>query len=181
MNEMIENKFIIRGNTLELRERVRDDLARELLWKKDKEVCYLEGLLHEGYKIPDYDITEWDNISHTDEFNRDKLVLSIYTHEHHIGATGFFPDSQDISSGEVGIIIGSHDCRGKGYGTEALKLFINYLFEAKKVKRLYGVVYKFNERAYKTALKAGFTEINVISKYHPEYGFYEQSFLELKS
>jgi RimJ/RimL family protein N-acetyltransferase len=175
-------KTIINGNTLELRERVKKDLERELIWKKDREICYLEGLEHEGYKIPDYDETEWSHISQTDEFNKENLVFSIYIPGNiHIGSAGFFSDSQDRRSGEVGIIIGESDYRGKGYGTEAVKLFINYLFETKKVKKLYGVIYKFNERAYKTALKTGFIEKKVISKYHREYGFYEKSFLEIEA
>jgi RimJ/RimL family protein N-acetyltransferase len=173
-------KTVIKGHDLELRKRVKEDLARELIWTQDKEICYLEGLLHENYLCPDYDVTEWDNISQTDEFNKEKLVLSIYTQEHHIGSTGFFPDLQDRTSGEIGIIIGSQDYRGKGHGTEALRLFINYLLETEKVKKLYGIVYKFNKIAYKTALKTGFIEKNVISKYHSDYGFYEKSLLELE-
>jgi len=57
----------------------------------------------------------------------------------------------------LGITIGENDQIGKGYGTEALALWIDYLFTHSPVHRLGLVTYSFNKRMVRVAEKVGFT------------------------
>lgn len=57
---------------------------------------------------------------------------------------------------EYGIFIGETDCLGKGYGTEAAELMIEYAFEFLGIHKLMLRVYAENERAIKSYEKAGF-------------------------
>ena len=57
---------------------------------------------------------------------------------------------------EHGIFIGETDCLGKGYGTEAAELMIEYAFEFLGIHKLMLRVYAENERAIKSYEKAGF-------------------------
>lgn len=66
--------------------------------------------------------------------------------------------SQMNRVGELGIVIGEKDCWGKGYGTEALKLLIEYGFNTFDLHRIELITYGFNERAFKSYLKVGFRE-----------------------
>lgn len=59
----------------------------------------------------------------------------------------------------VGIMIGEEENRGKGYGTDALKLLISYAFDYLNLHNLMLVVYNFNEGAIKAYKKCGFKEI----------------------
>ena len=58
--------------------------------------------------------------------------------------------------GEYGIFIGDVDYLGKGYGTEAAELMIEYAFEFIGLHKLMLRVYADNERAIKSYEKAGF-------------------------
>jgi len=56
---------------------------------------------------------------------------------------------------ELGIVLDPARL-GEGYGSLALKVFLEMYFEKMKMDKLYLKAAKFNERAYKTYLKAGF-------------------------
>ncbi|MCL2633561.1 MAG: GNAT family N-acetyltransferase [Oscillospiraceae bacterium] len=58
----------------------------------------------------------------------------------------------------VGIFIGDEECRGKGYGTEAMSLVIKYGFDVLNLNNINLNVFSFNERAVKSYIKAGFKE-----------------------
>jgi RimJ/RimL family protein N-acetyltransferase len=52
--------------------------------------------------------------------------------------------------------IGNSDYRSKGYGTEALKLFLNYLFNELGLRKVKLNVFCFNKRAIRCYEKCGF-------------------------
>lgn len=60
--------------------------------------------------------------------------------------------------GRIGILIGSAERLGRGYGTEAMKLLIPFAFREMNLNRLELEVYDFNERAIRSYLNCGFKE-----------------------
>jgi RimJ/RimL family protein N-acetyltransferase len=60
--------------------------------------------------------------------------------------------------GSIGIVIGSSEQLGLGYGTEAMKLLIRFAFQEMNLNRLQLEVYDFNDRAYRCYLTCGFKE-----------------------
>ena len=60
--------------------------------------------------------------------------------------------------GHLGITIGEKDQWGKGYGTEAMQLLINYCFQTLNMHKVELNVYDFNTRAIKSYTKIGFKE-----------------------
>lgn len=64
-------------------------------------------------------------------------------------------------SSEMAIRIG-RDHWGKGYGTAATRIFLDYLFETLGVKRVWLEVVDFNERAIKMYRQVGFRETSKV-------------------
>ena len=60
--------------------------------------------------------------------------------------------------GEIGLFIGPKEEKGKGYGPEAIKLLLDYGFNALNLQNIELGVYSFNERAIKAYKKLGFKE-----------------------
>ena len=56
----------------------------------------------------------------------------------------------------VSIKIGTKELKNKGYGTETLKLILNYAFEELKLHRIYANVLEYNEPSRKLFVKCGF-------------------------
>jgi RimJ/RimL family protein N-acetyltransferase len=61
-----------------------------------------------------------------------------------------------LDSLEIGYLIFDEKNRGKGIATEALTLFVDYLFAAKKVNRLEIRTHPDNKASERVALKCGF-------------------------
>ena len=75
----------------------------------------------------------------------------------------------------LGIFIGDEDNRSKGYGTEAMKLLVEYGFNILGLHNIDLKVFSFNERAIKAYEKVGFKEYGrrhesyfLDGKYHDE-------------
>jgi len=76
---------------------------------------------------------------------------------------------------EVGLFIGDKENWSKGYGTEALKLLLDFAFNIRNLNNIILHVFAFNERAVKSYKKVGFKEIGrrrksyfAVGKYHDE-------------
>lgn len=74
----------------------------------------------------------------------------------------------------------------KGYGSETLRVFLNYYFKQLKMKRMYLEVAEFNKRAYKAYKNIGFKPIGYyLDEFHdtsldlnnPYYLKYKSSFV----
>jgi RimJ/RimL family protein N-acetyltransferase len=59
---------------------------------------------------------------------------------------------------EVGIVIGEPDARGRGYGTEAMRLLLDYLFTALGLHSVMLLTYEYNLAARRAYEKVGFRE-----------------------
>lgn len=59
----------------------------------------------------------------------------------------------------VGIFIGEGDCRGKGYGQEAMRLLLDFGFNLLNLHNIMLGVFAFNERAIHAYQRLGFHEI----------------------
>ena len=74
--------------------------------------------------------------------------------------------------GHLGITIGEKDHWGKGYGTEAMQLLVNYCFQTLNMHKVELTVYDFNTRAIKCYTNFGFIEEGILRKSHYVNGKY---------
>lgn len=77
--------------------------------------------------------------------------------DRHIGIVWTFKAIPYFDAIEVGYQVFREEDRGKGYGTEAVKLLIDYLFESKPVNRLEIRLATENVASERVAIKAGFS------------------------
>ena len=75
-----------------------------------------------------------------------------------VGNTGLHRIDHRNRTAEFGIIIGEADCRGKGYGTEAARLMLDYGFTALGLFNVMLRVHAFNLAGQRAYQKAGFRE-----------------------
>jgi RimJ/RimL family protein N-acetyltransferase len=58
----------------------------------------------------------------------------------------------------VGIFIGDEQYRGKGYGSDAMRVLLRFIFDEMNMNRVKLFVFSFNQRAIKSYLKCGFKQ-----------------------
>ena len=76
-----------------------------------------------------------------------------------IGTAGLMSINDLHRTAELGINIGEHDCWGKGYGTEATRLILDYAFNILALHNVLLRVFSYNQRAIRAYLRAGFREV----------------------
>jgi diamine N-acetyltransferase len=76
-----------------------------------------------------------------------------------IGSTGLHFVDHYNRIATFGILIGDKDCWGKGYGTEATRLMLQYAFTGLGLHNVMLNVFATNERAIRAYRRAGFREI----------------------
>ncbi|KOF56008.1 GNAT family N-acetyltransferase [Clostridium guangxiense] len=74
----------------------------------------------------------------------------------YIGGCGIQDVNWLARTATVGIMIGDKDYWGKGYGTDAMKILIKFIFENMNINKIKLSTFSFNERAKKCYEKCGF-------------------------
>lgn len=87
-----------------------------------------------------------------------------------IGTTELADIEHRLRRASFGILIGEQDCWGKGYGTETVRLMLDYGFNALSLHNIMLTTQSFNERGYRAYLRAGFKEIGRRREAHPLAG-----------
>jgi len=83
-------------------------------------------------------------------------------------------------SAELGMIIGEKKNRNNGYGSEVLKILIQYCFEILNLNSLYGRIFDFNIPSRKLCEKIGFKECGVRhDAYYVNGCYHDEIFVEL--
>ena len=81
---------------------------------------------------------------------------------------------------ELGIFIGDDENRHHGYGTEAIKLMLNYAFNYLNLNNIFLSVYALNKNAYEAYQKIGFKTIGVRHEcFYFEGKLQDEIFMEL--
>lgn len=88
---------------------------------------------------------------------KDFVIARVDTEEY-IGQCNLFNIDMKNRAAEIGIVIGDPDLLGKGYGTDALKLLMNFGFNRLNLHRLELRLHEYNGSAYQCYSKLGFTE-----------------------
>lgn len=76
-----------------------------------------------------------------------------------IGTIGLPHINHAHRTAELGVGIGAAEDRGKGYGTEAVRLLLDYAFNVLGLHNVMLRVFSYNERAIRSYLKVGFREM----------------------
>lgn len=151
---------LITGTKVELRPVSLEDFKRTYEWINDEETSKLgvgSGLFGQSHipleKLED----DYEKIKKIDK--REKGVFSIYTrgeNPKHIGTINYRELNIVSRRCTVGIGIGVKDYWDNGYGSDAMKALIHYLFQTMNLNRIQLDTWSGNVRAIRSYEKCGF-------------------------
>jgi [ribosomal protein S5]-alanine N-acetyltransferase len=147
-----EPVVFLRGQRLYLRPSEMADAPRWQRWINDPEIrASIDRYL------PLTETRQRELLSHAGE-KPDEVDFAIVLNDGdlHIGGVGLHRIRWKDRAGEFGIVIGSPECRGRGYGTEATRLTLRYAFETLNLNRVELGVFAFNAAAIRVYEKLGF-------------------------
>jgi len=147
--------MILESDNIRLRPFESDDLEKLFEWKNDPELRLL-AMFH-PYPVTLEQEREWLNSILTDKSN--KLISFAVVAKENNRLIGYFQLRQiDLVSGNafLSIIIGDKKDRGKGFGSEILRLGLDYGFSYLGLHKISLDVVSVNEKAIKLYEKYGF-------------------------
>lgn len=142
----------ITGDRIYLSPVNKEDYKKYTEWINNLEVSINLGNAHEIYTID----KEKEAL---EEISKNSFAIIEKKENKLIGNCGLFNIDQVNQNSELGIFIGEKDYWNQGYGTEALKLLLDYGFNLLNLYNIMLKVYSYNKRAIKCYKKIGFNEI----------------------
>lgn len=153
-----------------------EDVAIFTKWMNDRAVT--DGLGDSAAQFNLLNEKKWME----DILNNNEIAYSIVLNNGDIliGSIGLFEIKQIHGTATVGLYIGEVENRGKGYGTEAMKLLVGHAFGVLNLRNIMLTVFDFNENAYKSYIKVGFKEFGRRKKaYYLNNQYYDTIFMEI--
>lgn len=141
------------GDRIYLSPRSSEDAEKFTEWLNDFETTDYVGKSGEMISY------EWEK-NFLEENNSPEATFAIVTLDEDklIGTVGLESINRTDRKATLGIFIGDKDYRSKGYGSEAIKLVLEYGFKYMNLHNIKLDLIEFNERALKCYKKCGFKE-----------------------
>lgn len=148
----------MKGQLVELKPLQRGHIKQIVEWRNDPEVAYWATGSDPIWEFTTEEEADKSFSWHLEHSSRyDTCEFAVYTLE---GVFIGFADYRDVDrvkrSCSIGITIGNRNYWGEGYGTEAIRLLVKYLFERLNLRRIQLDTWSGNERALKAYSKCGF-------------------------
>lgn len=143
----------MRGEKVSIRKLVREDVDKMQYWSMHEDPLFF----HYNFpKLNERQRDEWYKIK-TKRFR--KKCFAIENQEYEVvGYVGIRDIKWIQRKSEMGIVLDAK-YMNKGYGTEAILLFLDYYFRVLKMKKIVLRVAKFNKRAIQCYTNCGFTAL----------------------
>lgn len=151
-----DRPYVLRGERVGFKTLRREDIPTMARWFQNLE--FITYLAAHGLPQSIENETEW--FERHAKITDTSIQLAIFElkRNRHIGNCGLFNLKPD-NCATMGIGIGEPDAWGKGYGTEATRLLVEYAFFFLNLYNVRLHVYGFNERGRRCYEKAGFREV----------------------
>ena len=157
-------KYVLKGRKCVLGDIKEKDLPKFVRWLPDKEVS--QYLLLDFSSLTLKKEKKWYKDT---KKQKDTIIFGLYALDKNkkilIGSTGLKKIDHNHKNAEFGIIVADKNYWGKGIGTEATNLVINFGFKVLGLNSIYLTVFSKNKAGQKTYKRAGFKKTGLLRKH----------------
>lgn len=148
--------YVIKGERVGFKALHRDDAAIAVPWFQNIEmITYLSG---RGRPETAESEHAWFDRALKNDENEIHFAVYDLKRDKYIGGVGLF-DIKPLNHATLGVCIGDPGYWNRGYGTEAVRLMVEYGFFFLNLYNIRLGVFAYNERGRRAYLKAGFREV----------------------
>ncbi|HEU0164520.1 MAG TPA: GNAT family protein [Thermomicrobiales bacterium] len=156
---------MIQGKRVSFRAFSRDDIPTLVRWQNDGEVMQYWGE-RQPIVAPSAFDAEFDQGGRFARFDERGELCLCDENGRPIGRFGYKGAAFRDRHVEIFLYIGERDAQGKGYGTEAIVLMLNWLFIHRGMHRVWLTVQAENARAIHTYEKVGFIREGIFREHY---------------
>ncbi|MER3420569.1 MAG: N-acetyltransferase [Chloroflexota bacterium] len=147
------------GKLVRLRRKRLSDAEADYEWRRDPELASFDAATPLRSSFKEFLASYTDDLRYPSPF---RCVFAIEDLDgHHIGNVMYYNIDDRRNEAELGITIGDKRYWGQGYGTDAVKTFLRYIFTHTNLRRIYLNTLDWNVRAQRAFQKAGFVPIGI--------------------
>jgi RimJ/RimL family protein N-acetyltransferase len=158
MTAVVEGE-LARGALVVLRSKTLADAEQDYAWRRDAELATFDAARPYNGSLREYVSIYSDELNYPSPYRK---TIAVEDHNgKHIGNVMYYNADFHRGEAEIGITIGLRGYWSRGYGTDLMRTFTGYLFEALNLDRIYLKTLDWNLRAQRCFEKAGFTRYGV--------------------
>ena len=147
---------------VKLREKRLADAPDDYAWQTDPELAQLDAATLLTITFQQY-LSDYANELRYSSPTRKRFAIETLDGKH-IGNCTYYSIDETRGEAELGIMIGSHDYWGNGYGADTTTTLVSHIFHQTKLNRIYLKTLDSNTRAQKCFKKCGFTPYGHLNK-----------------
>ena len=148
-------RVIAQGRLVRLREKQAEDARRDYEWRKDRELAAYDATRPITMTYRAFVTTLAEDLRHPSSYRRSYAIEDLEA-ARHIGNIMYYGYDSLLREAELGITIGDRDYWARGYGTDAVRVLLGYVFDALDLRRVYLHTLTSNVRAQRAFRRAGF-------------------------
>ena len=148
-------RVIAQGRLVRLREKQAEDARRDYEWRKDRELAAYDASRPITMTYRSFVTTLSEDLRHPSSYRRSYAIEDLESGRH-IGNVMYYGHDSLLREAELGITIGDRDYWARGYGTDAVRVLLDYVFDALDLRRVYLHTLTSNVRAQRAFRRAGF-------------------------
>lgn len=149
-----ERLVVTRGERVSVRLKHASDALDDYTWRRDPEISKFDALDPITIPFSQYIERLEEEIRFPPPGRRNYSLID--AEGVHFGNIMYYNVTASREAAEIGISIGLEEYRGHGLGTEAMILFVRYLWETTPFRLLFLHTLDWNERAQRSFRRAGF-------------------------
>lgn len=151
------------GRLVRLREKQIDDARRDYEWRRDPELARFDAARPLTMSYRAFVSSMSEDLRFTSAYRRSFAIEELEggTHIGNVMYYGYDPVSREA---ELGITIGDRDYWSRGYGRDAVRVLVRYLFEERDLARVYLHTLSWNYRAQTAFSRAGFRRVKSVHR-----------------
>jgi RimJ/RimL family protein N-acetyltransferase len=143
------------GKLVRLRAKALQDARQDYEWRRDPELADYDAAQPLSMSYRAYLATIAEELRRPSSYRR-TLSIEDLASGTHIGNVMFYGHDPTLGQSELGITIGDRRYWSRGYGTDAVRAMVRYMFRELGLKRIYLHTLESNTRAQGAFARAGF-------------------------
>lgn len=151
------------GRLVRLREKHLDDARRDYEWRRDPELARFDAARPLTMSYRAFVSSMSEDLRFTSAYRR-SFAIEELEHGTHIGNVMYYGYDPVSREAELGITIGDRDYWSRGYGRDAVRVLVRYLFEERDLARVYLHTLSWNYRAQAAFRHAGFRRVKSVHR-----------------
>lgn len=158
----LDDKVLVTGKKIVLREKGIDDATDDYAWRVDEELARLDATRPLNMSYNDFLRYSKEEMNYPSP--RSKRLAIDTLDGKHIGNCMYYDIDLRQGEAELGIMIGDREYWSKGYGTDSVNSLLDHIFTTTPITRVYLHTLEWNNRARSSFAKSGFREVKPVRR-----------------